>query len=269
MRYGNRTRLGAQAEAWLPRLAGVPSSLAPVAWFDASDTSTITASSGAVSQWNDKSGNGYNLSQATGLNQPTTGTRTQNGLNVIDFDGSNDWLRTGNVIAQIVTSKAMSIFWVVKSDTVAAARAMLSIGRTNWDIATCFAALQEANSVLSTGIGIGDGDPNNPKFVAYSHIQATVEPRCYAMTVSGSAGTFDTYVNKHDGIDTVLAGAMPVTSFLTSSSGDLRVTVGARQGTSPGVFWDGWIGEIVIFDRSLSTADRTNIRDYLMAKWAI
>jgi hypothetical protein len=190
-------------------------------------------------------------------------------LNVIDFDGSNDWLRTGNDIAQIVTSKAMSIFWVVQSDTVAAARSPLSIGRTNWDVATCFAAFQEPNSLIRAAIGIGDGDPNAPKYRNYNVIQATVEPRCYAMTVSGSAGTFDSYVNKHDGIDTVNDGTMAISSFLTSSSGNLRVTVGARQGTSPGLFWDGWIGEIVIFDRSLSTADRTNIRDYLMAKWAI
>jgi len=58
-------------------------------WLDASDTSTITESSGSVSQWNDKSGNSYNFPQGTGSAQPTTNATTQNGKNVLDFDGSD------------------------------------------------------------------------------------------------------------------------------------------------------------------------------------
>jgi hypothetical protein len=40
-------------------------------WLDAADTSTITHSSNAVSEWNDKSGNEFNLSQSTSDSQPT------------------------------------------------------------------------------------------------------------------------------------------------------------------------------------------------------
>jgi hypothetical protein len=40
-------------------------------WLDAADTTTITQSGGNVSQWNDKSGNGYNFAQGTSANQPT------------------------------------------------------------------------------------------------------------------------------------------------------------------------------------------------------
>lgn len=56
-----------------------------VAWYDASNAASITASSGAVSQWNDLSGNGLHLVQATGARQPTTGVDTINGLNAINF----------------------------------------------------------------------------------------------------------------------------------------------------------------------------------------
>lgn len=66
--------------------------LRPLIWFDASDSSTITESSGSVSQWNDKSGNGYNVTQATGINQPSLMIGDQNGLSTIFFDGSNDRL---------------------------------------------------------------------------------------------------------------------------------------------------------------------------------
>jgi hypothetical protein len=61
---------------------------------DASDTSTITEAGGDVSQWDDKSGNARHVIQATGANQPTTGANTQNGLNVLDFDGDDFLAKT-------------------------------------------------------------------------------------------------------------------------------------------------------------------------------
>jgi len=53
-------------------------------WLDASDSATITQSSGSVSQWDNK-GTLENFVQATGASQPTTNATTLNGLNVIDF----------------------------------------------------------------------------------------------------------------------------------------------------------------------------------------
>ena len=47
-----------------------PSLLNPLAWWDATDASTITLSGSNVTQWDDKSGNGYNFAQATGASQP-------------------------------------------------------------------------------------------------------------------------------------------------------------------------------------------------------
>jgi hypothetical protein len=62
-----------------------PADIATTAWYDASDTNTITASGGAVSIWQDKSGNSNDAAQSTGTNQPATGGAI-NGLNAIDFN---------------------------------------------------------------------------------------------------------------------------------------------------------------------------------------
>lgn len=69
-----------------------PSNVQNDMWWDFSDTSTITESLNLVSQVNDKSGNVRNLSQSFASSQPITNTNTINGLNVIAFDGSNDYL---------------------------------------------------------------------------------------------------------------------------------------------------------------------------------
>jgi len=73
----------------LVQAAFSPLDLSPVLWLDASDTSTITESGGAVSQWDDKSGNGNDVTQATASAQPTTGSTTINGLNVLALDGAD------------------------------------------------------------------------------------------------------------------------------------------------------------------------------------
>ncbi len=61
-------------------------------YLDASDSSTITQSSNQVSQWRNKAGTSH-LNQANSSQRPLTNTNTVNGLNVISFDGFNDWLQ--------------------------------------------------------------------------------------------------------------------------------------------------------------------------------
>lgn len=63
-----------------------PSSMPTIFWYDAADTSTITATGNQVTQMLDKSGNGWTLAPLTaGKIGPDTGTRTLNGLNVLEW----------------------------------------------------------------------------------------------------------------------------------------------------------------------------------------
>ncbi len=81
-------------------------------WLDASDASTITEAGGAVSQWDDLSGNANHEIQNVGSAQPTTGVATINGNNAIDFDGVNDYMVTSSRI--INTPKPMTLIWAGK-----------------------------------------------------------------------------------------------------------------------------------------------------------
>lgn len=65
-----------------------PAEITTLGWWDASDESSISGSP-SVTQINDKSGNNAHLENRNG--NPTTGTRTQNGLNVLDHDGTT-WM---------------------------------------------------------------------------------------------------------------------------------------------------------------------------------
>lgn len=77
-----------------PVVPWTPANITTQLWLDASDSSTITLVSGAVSQWNDKSGNNRHATQATAANRPVVLTANINGLDVLSFDNSNDAMTT-------------------------------------------------------------------------------------------------------------------------------------------------------------------------------
>lgn len=79
------------------------------AWYRA-DLGTVIAT--GVSQWNDQSGNGNHLVQATGANQPIV-VIGQNNLAALRFDSVNDFMTVGFVLAQ-----PMTVFIVYKLLTV-------------------------------------------------------------------------------------------------------------------------------------------------------
>lgn len=67
-----------------------PVNITTALWLDAADASTITTVSGAVSQWNDKSGNSKNALQSNASARPMLINNGQNGLFTIGFDGIDD-----------------------------------------------------------------------------------------------------------------------------------------------------------------------------------
>ena len=78
-----------QRSAFSASVANTSAGFAPwadpalVSWYDAADAQTVAV--GDVTVWSDKAGNA-DLTQSANARIPVSGLRTQNGLNVIDFD---------------------------------------------------------------------------------------------------------------------------------------------------------------------------------------
>ena len=228
----NRLQYGSGAVGWNP------SFIDTTTWFDAADASTITESSGAVSQWNDKSGNGVTASQATGSKQPETGTRTLNGLNVIDFDRATSDNLDSTTIAMGNTTDAMC-FVVGQLDT-----------STNYEH-----FFYGTGGSLGIGILIGDwryyfgggaGVPATPDVDYVPHVFST----CL------SSGT-DT--------EMFLDGSSIHTATVSETVPDTVMTIGSREDL---YHTDGFIGEIIIA-ASCSDSDRQKIEGYLAWKWGL
>lgn len=204
-------------------------------WLDASDTSTITHTSNSVSQWDDKSGTSKNFTQGTGSQQPITNTRTINGLNVLDFDGSNDNLIGPSSMYPLMTS-SFTQFWVYAADTTK---------RHNFYRSSDFSEFILDNNDV-TGA-------NNPAFV-YATLSA-VSPGTtqHAFKFIRNGASCNVYFDGTAGTANTAADNT-VTTFTISSS--------------IGVFaLDGVLAEVIIYNSVLSAGDQTLVENYIKAKW--
>ena len=228
----------AQMEAYLNDKWGiqpVPLQVGATAWFDASDPYTIIETSGSVSEWRDKSGNGYDLTQGTGTAQPTTGTRTLNGLNVLDFDGSSDYLQG-------------------------------AFGGTLSQPNTIFAVFQ--NDAASPADYIYDGDDGTNRHAFY------LSSNKYNLFAGGNpnGGTIDTdpHISKAvfngAGSSLFIDGSSVFTGSVGTQSMD-GITVGARYNGAN--FLDGAIAELIVVDGTLTADEISRVENYLANKWGI
>lgn len=224
-----------------------PLRLAPYLWLDAADTTTITASSNAVSEWRDKSGNARHVTQATASNQPTTGSSTQNGRNVITFDGS-DWL--GPTPSGFSPAAAgLTLFVVVKEDPAAtlsiavfAQQDGTGLGR-NWLAKDPVGAYDTFLGGTTTAVG--------------ADTSAWV-----SMRVSCAAGSNQTLSIVQNASTTATA-----TRTLEAATGGFMV--GTRKNNFSTQALTGAIAEILVFNSVLSADDISRVNAYLNSKWAV
>ena len=216
-------------------------------WLDANDASTITLNGSNVSQWDDKSGNGRNASQATASLQPTYLATGFNSNPSIDFDGSSDQLITSYVL-----DFPFSISAAVQND-IASGSARGAVG----------------SGSLRPALGILTAAPAQDSFAlwnplrdrgAYINNAQTLDPVIlYSDAASDDRLGWNIYV---DGSN---AGQV------NENIGSLNPASIVRIGYSgySGEYWNGRISEVVITSQPLSTADQQKLEGYLAWKWGL
>jgi hypothetical protein len=251
-----------------------PADLSPELWLDAADTSTITASSGNVSQWNNK-GSLSNFTQGTGALQPVTGSSTVNGLNVLDFTAH--YLTTGNTNQWKFLHDGTKWFSVAvwKAGTTANpnvsyalfgsnAQAFLQVGTSVWfddrasvsrsENAVIFISRGVANQSTATNICGNAFHPPN-QFVTFSVLadpaNATAADRIAARVNNGTTASTNTSTN-------AASTANPSYAMQIGAAGNNVIPL------------TGSIAEIVIVSGANATAgNRDLIETYLNSKWGL
>lgn len=227
-------------------VAWSPSNLTLYGWWDASDTGSITQSLGAASQINDLSGNSEHITQGTGANQPATGSRTQNGLNVLDFDGSNDYMNNATQAIPASGNVMFSGAWVIDS-----------VGGSNESIFSANATndfqLQANNNVQFDGASLleGIGTSHNWTGGPYSGLIIV------QFVLDWGTGNITTYV----GGSSVGTSADYTTNKLDASQDLILMTNRSASQWLDGAFCEMFISEEV------DASSRASAYTYLSDKW--
>lgn len=230
----------------------------PKLWLDASDSSTRTIDTG-VSQLSDKSGNGNHLLQATGSLQPTVSAGEKNGLDMLKFDGTDDYLETAGAFAS--TNLTVFVVYAKGGDNQ---RVLDTRGtgafttKPGWHV-------KNYGSFLGDIIAVED---------------AAGGYRGLALGTTDYAGSYVIAFVTFDAISSTLTGRTfgGITSYsLYSSGGDSisaanvsnPLTIGANYGGYDSQLFSGYFGEAIIFDGVVPDDTRNAIEGYLSDKWGI
>ena len=230
---------------WRPDELGASLAL----WLDAEDTSTITLNGSTVSQWNDKSGNGRNATQATAVNQPTYSASGINGKPMVQGDNSNDIL-----IGSFVVPRTSDFTTVLVGSGLGSGDCLFDFynaaDSTVSRITNLNAVFARFNGAANTTLNVTAQSRSVPVIAAATH------------TNSAASLRFDQYI---DGVQSVDFPADVTSAAFPSGNFDSYAILDDNTG---GNAWGGGIGEYVVAT-GITTADRQKLEGYLAWKWGL
>ena len=213
-----------------------------LAWHDASDAATITGVTN-VTAWADKVSGGADLVQSTASAQPITGARSQNGLNVLDFDGSDFMERALSLPASGDVALHMALIIDGTASQYAALAAFEAANDMQIDANSDTQFDGRLNVAgIGSSVNLTGGPFSGPVILS----------AIFDRTGTGTAEVF---------ISNVSRGSTAYTTALDSATA-LHLMTNRSQNAEI----DGAVCEIVI---TSDVTNRTAHHDYLAAKWGI
>jgi hypothetical protein len=267
--------LGSLAVPWTP--ANITTAL----WLDAADASTVTTVSSAVSQWNDKSGNGRNAAQSTAGNRPAYQSAAQNGLNAVRFTAASshfltagttstwNFLHNGTDSAVFIVSRCRDT-----GDDPNAAHTYLSTGGAGssnigyWLAYDDIASASRNNGLNTRVANAGIVVPGT--YASFDNTNDKITPGTYHIISSYVDANNATAVNKTvqrvDG--SASFGSNTITNTPSTSNSTTALNIG-RDVASATLDFTGDICEILLFNTQPDTTNRQRIEGYLAHKWGL
>jgi hypothetical protein len=213
-----------------------------VLWLDPTDTSTVTLNGSNVSQLNDKSGLGYNMTQATSGNQPTYSTAL-NGNRMLTFTQASSTRLSNSSFPAFIGSGSASYFLVEYNMTAPSGNP----SPFGYSAGPNFGLIMQYNAGFTGGL----------------------QPFSTGVSSFTSATPRLIFLYKENVGSTNMIGFINGTSQTVSDTTSGTYSGTFNVGSGPNGFISGNICELIIFNRSLTTAERQQIEGYLAYKWGL
>jgi len=227
-----------------------PASLATENWYDSADTSTITDTSGVVTQWDDKSGNANHLSGVgSGI---FTGRRARNSSNVMDIEEGSYFSKTAYQLPA-----DCSIFMMAGIDAIS----------VNTDALFALRGGSSQNFQFDSGDTVGDQD----QFFARFNQTGIGTTKTFSPTTDQKGPSIYELILDLNGdgeLEVFIDGNSFGTTAYTAQCGagaELLLFTNRSLNQYP----DGCVAEFVIVPSVLSASDRQKMEGYLAHKWGL
>jgi hypothetical protein len=256
-----------------------PANITTALWLDAADASTVTTVSSAVSQWNDKSGNGRNAAQSTAGNRPVYQSAAQNGLNAVRFTAASSHFLTAGTTSTwnfLHNGTNSAVFFVSRvrstGDNPNAAHTYLSTGgagssNIGYWLAYDDIASASRNNGLNARIASASSDSS---YSAFINTNDKITPGTYHIISSYVDADNETAANRLlqrvDG--SASFGASAATRSPSANNSTTALNIG-RDVASATLDFTGDICEILIFNTQPDATNRQRIEGYLAHKWGL
>ena len=252
-----------------------PSDIETALWLDAADASTITESGGAVSQWNDKSGNGRNAAQANAGNRPTYQLAAINSRNVVRFSAASSQTLgcAGTAGAFNFLHASQGLILVVGSvGTTANPDTLYGIAGNSGGFNASrrgFLLLWDDRSSIgaSNRLGVAGYDGTNTQVFseALADVLLPQSPALFGGAVDATNATLAQRSTLLLNGSTYQSNTASATASAGNASFDWQIG-DYRTGSE---FLQGDIAEMVIVPGSVSTLNRQKLEGYLAHKWGL
>ena len=252
----------------------VPVSNGLVVQFDTSDVNTTTRGGVTyVTSWTDQSGYGNNAAQTIDSNQPIlVSNATPTGSSAVKFDGG-DYLSI--VPNSTLDGGNWTIFAVYACDVLESgngARRVMNLGYSDIDPTATVTPGPTAYSMIvgssTTGIRAVSRNASNTGIFVASGI-----PAGYAAdTFYVAAATMDSVSTNVNAYLTDATGTVSGTGSGSTSVGQGNTIAFIGCGTAgstnpaPGNFLNGWLAEVLVYNRVLSSDETAKVNKYLRDK---
>jgi hypothetical protein len=230
-----------------------PADITTALWLDAADASTITESSGAVSQWNDKSGNGTNAT-ASSTARPTYSATSLNSKPGLTFDGTANVMRA-DALATIVSGNDTPWTTIFVGSLISGSTNRIALGfGSNVSAHDHFVGLSSADTFNTQR---RDGSFARASLFGTSAVSSS---KVFGMVFGGTTAT----LYQNGTLDAT--GALNVGSMGTAMS-VFSLGAGFTNNPFPSGFTNCVFSEIIVMAGSIPTNIRRLIEGYLAHKW--
>lgn len=214
-------------------------------WLDATDTTSLTLSGSNITAWNDKSGNGRNMTASGTI----TNTGSINGLTAANWASDSYFYGTASNTGNTVT--VFTVFNMTSSTAGSNARVIsLGIsGNNDYDtVGSVIPILRRSGTIVGAYRNSTELSRNT---------NATDQAVVMCSLFNGSTNTI--YTNGTASSAVASTGNFAYTQHRVGSNTNATDTSG---------FFRGTIGEVIIYNDALTDSQRQQVEGYLSRKWS-